>query len=124
MLCGYFAGQGQTFKLVARIKNRFLGGLCKFVDMRQDDRVKTLFDDFASDGDMRAYEELYLLLCSRLTRFSASIVGSFQLAEEIVSDVFLMFWQKRPQLKAVDQPRVYIYVCVRNFSLNRKETTW
>src|SRR5690606_28382595 len=87
--------------------------------MRQDDQLKSLFDEFVSTGDMRAYEELFCLLCSRLTRFAASIVGSFHTAEEIVSDVFLMLWQKREQLQEVAQPRVYIYVCVRNYALNR-----
>ena len=87
--------------------------------MRQDDRVKSLFDEFVSGSDMRAYDELFHMLCPRLIPFAASIVRSFPLAEEIVSDVFLMLWQKRAELKEVDQPRVYIYVCVRNFSLNK-----
>lgn len=87
--------------------------------MRQDDQVKSLFVEFVSAGNMQAYEKLFSLLCPRLIRFAASIVGSSHVAEEIVSDVFLMLWQKRQQLQEVEQPRVYIYVCVRNYSLNR-----
>ncbi|WP_236652915.1 RNA polymerase sigma-70 factor [Chitinophaga vietnamensis] len=67
---------------------------------------------------MQAYNELYLALCERLLHFSAAIVSSFHLAEEIVSDVFMMVWQKRHQLGHVENPAVYLYVATRNFSLN------
>ena len=70
---------------------------------------------------MQAYDELYRLFCSRLIHFSAAITGSFHLAEEIVSDVFMMVWQKRGQLAAVENPGVYLYVCTRNRSLNTLE---
>lgn len=67
---------------------------------------------------MKAYEALYRQLFGRLVHFSASIVGSFQSAEEVISDVFVMLWQKRAQLVDVKNPLVYLYVCVRNQSLN------
>ena len=86
--------------------------------MRNAEQVKSLFDDFCINGNMQSYDELYRLLCAGLIHFSASVVGSFHLAEEIVSDVFIMLWQKRTQLTAVNHPRMYIYICVRNSSLN------
>jgi RNA polymerase sigma-70 factor (ECF subfamily) len=67
---------------------------------------------------MAAYDELYRLLYSRLVHFSAAIVGSFHLAEEVVSDVFIMIWQKRTALLEVQNPVVYIYISARNRSLN------
>ena len=67
---------------------------------------------------MKAYEQLYKMLYARLVHFSASIVGSFQSAEEIVSDVFVMLWRKRAQFASIETPVVYLYVCVRNSSLN------
>lgn len=67
---------------------------------------------------MKAYEQLYKMLYARLVHFSASIVGSFQSAEEIVSDVFIMLWRKKEQFVSVENPAVYLYICVRNFSLN------
>ncbi|MCC7524658.1 MAG: sigma-70 family RNA polymerase sigma factor [Chitinophagaceae bacterium] len=86
--------------------------------MRNDNQVKSLFYDICSTGNMESYDNLYTLLCSKLIHFSASITGSFHLAEEIVSDVFIMIWQKREQLMNVREPQVYIYVCTRNLSLN------
>lgn len=67
---------------------------------------------------MTDYDELYKLLCSRLIHFSAAIIGSFHQAEEIVSDVFVLIWQKREQLQEIRNPLVYIYVCTKNHSLN------
>ncbi|RFS26211.1 RNA polymerase sigma-70 factor [Chitinophaga silvatica] len=76
------------------------------------------FRRFCTESDMSAYDELYRLLYSRLVHLSAAIVGSFHLAEEVVSDVFIMIWQKRQELAAVDNPVVYIYISTRNRSLN------
>ena len=67
---------------------------------------------------MQSYNSLYTLLCNKLIHFSASITGSFHLAEEIVSDVFIIIWQKREQLLNVREPLVYLYACTRNLSLN------
>ena len=67
---------------------------------------------------MQSYDSLYTLLCNKLIHFSASITGSFHLAEEIVSDVFIIIWQKREQLLNVREPLVYLYACTRNLSLN------
>ncbi len=67
---------------------------------------------------MKAYEQLYKMLYGKLVHFSAAIAGSFQLGEETVSDVFIRLWQKRQQLSSVRNPAVYIYVSVRNASLN------
>lgn len=83
-----------------------------------DELIRRHFRCIGEGGDMQAYDELYRLLCGRLIRFSAAITGSFHLAEEIVSDVFIMIWQKREQLAAVENPLVYLYVCTRNRSLN------
>lgn len=85
--------------------------------MRNDDHVRQLFYKVCAYSSMPDYDELYKLLYPRLIHFSAAIVGSFQLAEEIVSDVFIAIWQKRTQLVDVRNPLVYIYVCTKNHSL-------
>lgn len=68
--------------------------------------------------DMRAYQELYALLCDRLFRFSHSIVKSREAAEEIVSDVFIKIWQMRNELQKVAALKIYCYTITRNFSIN------
>jgi RNA polymerase sigma-70 factor (ECF subfamily) len=67
---------------------------------------------------MHAYKELYFLLCDGLHRFSYSLVKSNEVAEEIVSDVFIKIWQIRNQLDQIDNLKVYLYTIARNFSLN------
>ena len=67
---------------------------------------------------MKAYKRLYELLSEGLYRFSYSIVRSAEVAEEIVSDVFIKVWQIRSRLSEVDNLRVYTYTIARNFSLN------
>ena len=86
--------------------------------MVNNEQIKILFDSVCRDEEMDAYKALYSLLCRRLIHFSASIVYSYHLAEEIVSDVFVMLWQKRRQLQHVNNPMVYLYVSTRNLSLN------
>ncbi|MFT3702642.1 MAG: sigma-70 family RNA polymerase sigma factor [Agriterribacter sp.] len=87
--------------------------------MRNDTQVDFLFHDVCFNSSLKSYEKLYELLCSRLIHFSAGIVSSFQVAEEVVSDVFIMIWQKKHQLTTVKQPLLYIYVCTRNLSINK-----
>jgi RNA polymerase sigma-70 factor (ECF subfamily) len=68
--------------------------------------------------DMKAYKQLYELLADKLYRFSYSMVRSAEVAEEIVSDVFIKVWQMRSKLAEIDNLRVYLYTIARNFSLN------
>lgn len=86
--------------------------------MVNKEQVRVLFDSICQNEEMQAYKELYSLLCKQLIHFSASIVYSYHLAEEIVSDVFIILWQKRRQLQHVNNPLVYLYVSTKNHSLN------
>lgn len=86
--------------------------------MQPGNEVDQLFHDICVNSNEQSYNALYTSLCSKLIHFSASIVGSFVMAEEIVSDVFIMLWQKRTKFTDVHNPVVYLYVCTRNFSLN------
>ncbi len=67
---------------------------------------------------MKAYKALYDLLSAHLHRFSFSIVKSKEVAEEIVSDVFIKIWQIRDRLPEIENLKVYLYTITRNFSLN------
>lgn len=68
--------------------------------------------------DMKAYRDLYYLLFGSLHRFSCSFVKSKEVAEEIVSDVFIKVWQIRDRLTEIQNLRVYLYTVTRNFSIN------
>ena len=67
---------------------------------------------------MKAYNQLYELLAGGLQRFTYSLVKSYEIAEEIVSDVFIKVWQIRGKLMEIENLKVYLYTIAKNFSLN------
>lgn len=69
--------------------------------------------------DETAYKELFLILFTSLTRFSAGIVQSKETAEEIVSDVFISIWNNRSQLNEIEDLQLYIFIAVKNNSLRK-----
>lgn len=72
----------------------------------------------ALSEDMTAYKELYLLMFDSLFHFSYSFVKSKQVAEELVSDVFIKLWKIRSQLNAIDNLKLYLFGITKNFSLS------
>jgi RNA polymerase sigma-70 factor (family 1) len=82
------------------------------------ERIAFLQMRVAQFEDQKAYEELYVSLYRYLYNFAWSFVNSKQLAEEIVSDVFIKVWQKRKTLESIENFKVYLYVATKNISLN------
>jgi RNA polymerase sigma-70 factor (family 1) len=72
----------------------------------------------AFSEDMKAYKELYLLMFDSLFRFSYSFVKSKQVAQELVSDVFIKLWQIRGQLNTIDNLKPYLFGITKNLSLS------
>lgn len=68
--------------------------------------------------DQQAFEELYRQLFFKLYQFACSYVKNKENAEEVVNDVFLRLWQKRHTLDTISNLNVYLYVAVKNASLN------
>lgn len=69
--------------------------------------------------DMKAYKQLYELLFPRVYRFAYSFVKSREVAEEIVSDVFIKIWEiRRNHLTDIIDLKVYLFTITKNFSLN------
>lgn len=72
----------------------------------------------ALSEDMKAYKELYLMMFDSLFHFSYSFVKSKQIAEELVSDVFVKLWQLRSQLNTINNLKLYLFGITKNFSLS------
>ncbi|HTI11647.1 MAG TPA: RNA polymerase sigma-70 factor [Puia sp.] len=68
--------------------------------------------------DEHAFEDLYRHYFVRLYRFCFSIIHLKEPAEEIIHDVFMNLWKKRLTLGEIDNLDVYLYVAVKNLSLN------
>ncbi|RPD48132.1 RNA polymerase sigma-70 factor [Paracnuella aquatica] len=100
-------------KLIPSYRN-----IAPYLTMNELATITALQQRIALYEDMRAYQELYGLLFSRLFHFSYAMVRSREAAEEIVSDVFIKLWQMRNELGKVAALKVYLYTITRNFSLN------
>ena len=90
--------------------------------------LKNLQYKIVYENDQHAFAQLYVSSMPFLLQFANSIIKNKELAEEIVSDVFIRIWQKRANLKAVENFKLYLYISTKNTSLNylsrhfRKET--
>lgn len=68
--------------------------------------------------DDKAFESLFYLLNMPLIKFSMMYVHQKEAAEEIVSDVFVKCWVNRKSLVDVRSMDTYLFVAVKNQSLN------
>jgi RNA polymerase sigma-70 factor (family 1) len=69
--------------------------------------------------DETAYKELFFRLYNPLIKFAKGFLRSKEVAEEIVSDVFMEIWRRRSELMDIDDLKVYMYICVRNAALKK-----
>lgn len=79
--------------------------------------IKELQRRLATYDDESAYREIFISFYKPLQQFAFSFVKSRELAEEIVSDVFLKIWLNRSELQQVENLKVYLYVSIKNTSL-------
>lgn len=86
--------------------------------MNQLPNIRELQQRIALYEDMEAYHALYNHFSSNLEFFCFSFVKSHEVAEEIVSDVFIKLWQIRNQLPEIEHLKVYLYSIAKNFCLN------
>lgn len=68
--------------------------------------------------DEQVFKELYREYFVKLYRFTISIVHCRQSAEEIVHDVLINLWKKRSSFHEIENLNTYLYVSVKNLSLN------
>lgn len=76
-----------------------------------------LWTKICTEDDITSFEALYHLLGTRLLRFSIYYVSSKEVAEEIVSEVFVKCWENRKVNLQVLNPETYLFVAIRNQSL-------
>lgn len=86
--------------------------------LEQTNDIPELQKRFALHEDLNAYEALYRLFFPRLQNFCFSIVKSKEVAEEIVSDVFVKLWEVRIKLTEIYNLKVYLYTIAKNLSVN------
>ena len=86
--------------------------------MRLRPDLKDIQNRIALQSDEQAYEELFRYFYPSLYQFALSFVKTGQLAEEVVSDVFIRIWQKRPALARIQDLKLYLFISTKNTALN------
>ena len=71
-----------------------------------------------SQGNEQSLAALYKLFSKRLIHFARIVTRSGDVAEEVVEDVFVKLWSNRHKIMEIDNLTVYLYVAVKNRSLN------
>ncbi|UII32741.1 RNA polymerase sigma-70 factor [Fulvivirga ulvae] len=69
-------------------------------------------------GDVQAFEGLFRRHYAGMCGYALRYVEGSALAEEMVQDVFLGFWEKRLTLEITGSVEAYLYRSVRNACLN------
>ncbi|WP_372753091.1 RNA polymerase sigma-70 factor [Labilibaculum sp.] len=70
------------------------------------------------NGDKLAFEKIFELYYRSLVVFAQKYVIKIELAEDLVQEVFVKFWEKRNSIKDVETLKAFLYISVRNKSLN------
>jgi RNA polymerase sigma-70 factor (family 1) len=84
------------------------------------DNIKALLER-VSNNDQKAFSILFQMFYKRLLNFAFQYVRNKEIAEEVVSDVFIKIWNKRTELSRIENPEAYLFISVKNASLNYLE---
>jgi RNA polymerase sigma-70 factor (ECF subfamily) len=86
----------------------------------RDRKVDTLnlWELICNNDDEKAFELFFHLLNNSLIKFCILYVNQREIAEEIVGDVFVKCWLNRKNLTEIQNPETYLFVAVKNQSLN------
>lgn len=68
--------------------------------------------------DQLAYRQLFILFHHKLFRFVLGFTRNKELAEEIVSDVFINIWKRRSNIGEIENLKLYLYVSAKNITFN------
>lgn len=90
--------------------------------MRSDElKIQELYQQIVQNNSIKAFNNLYDLLYTCMFDFALKITKSRETSEEVVADVFTNFWLDRSKRKEIKNLLTYLYVAVRNRSLNEIE---
>ena len=83
--------------------------------MINDQRTLSLI----AKGDQKQFRQLMESISGDLLLFAMGFVKNKEIAEEIVSDVFVKIWKKRVALEQINNLKSYLYIAVKNGCLSQ-----
>jgi RNA polymerase sigma-70 factor (ECF subfamily) len=84
----------------------------------QKNVLENLFGKVVTTGDYHAFRELFTHHYRSLCNYAMRVVITREIAEEVVSDVFVKLWKNREQIEVHTSFQAYIYRAVRNQALD------
>lgn len=84
----------------------------------QKNVLENLFGRVVATGDYHAFRELFTHHYRSLCNYAMRVVVTREIAEEVVSDVFVKLWKNREQIEVHTSFQAYIYRAVRNQALD------
>src|SRR5680860_1126112 len=69
-------------------------------------------------GDQKKFRQLMELFADELFIFAKGFIRNREVAEEIVSDIFVKIWQNRLELGKIRNLKSYLFICVKNGCLS------
>lgn len=69
-------------------------------------------------GDQNKFRQLMELTSDELLLFAIGFIRNKQIAEEIVSDVYVKIWEKRSSLHQIKNLKSYLFISVKNGCLS------
>ena len=84
----------------------------------QKSLLESLFGKVVATGEYYAFRELFNHHYRSLCNYAMRVVVTREIAEEVVSDVFVKLWKNREQIEVHTSFQAYIYRAVRNQALD------
>ncbi len=78
---------------------------------------KELIDKIIKDNDKHAFSLFFDRIYTPLVKFSYYYVKNYQMAEDVVSDVFVNFLKKTKESESINYAEAFFYTAVKNQSL-------
>lgn len=80
----------------------------------RDKYILELFRTSPKEAFRLLFDTYHMKLCI----YAVQLTDSFEMAEDIVQDFFIYFWEKKYYLKINQNLRYYLYLSVRNAAVN------
>ncbi len=80
------------------------------------------FNSSIAKGDQKKFKQLMEVTSDDLLWFAIGFLKNKEIAEEIVSDVFVKIWNNRAQIETILNLKSYLFICVRNGCLSYLRT--
>lgn len=91
--------------------------------MKDTIHIQSLFKQIANDNP-KAFQLFFDYTYTKLYRYTSYFIDDKDLCKDVISDVYLYFWQNRKTLPEIQDYENYLFICVRNQCLRYlKETS-